>query len=201
MKNKTKITRIYLDMDGVICNLQKGIDELLKSKGYKRDYSQPMFKENCEHEYGISENEFWKVIDEGGAEFWANLEPYSWHKDLYNMCKTYCHNVTIMSTPSYDTYSSAGKLQWLNKHLGNGKSFRHYTLTCHKHLFAEPHTLLIDDRYSVTSKFTDAGGKVFLIPQFYNCNTAMIDTYEKLAELQQHIIYEKLPAYLKENCA
>jgi hypothetical protein len=193
--NKIKINKILLDMDGVLTNLQKGVDVLLKSKGYIRDFSQPMFKENLEQEYGIGANEFWKIVDEAGHNFWENLEPYPWYKDLFNMCQINGIKFSICSTPSYDPFSSSGKLAWLQKHFG--KSFRNYSFVCNKHLFAEPHTLLIDDRYCVTNKFHDAGGQVFLIPQFYNCNTALIDTEEKLKELQQHIIYETLPKFLK----
>lgn len=199
MKNKYKIKNILLDMDGVLTNLQKGIDELFKTKGYQRDFDKPMFKENLEHEYGVSENEFWKIVNEAGHNFWANLEPYSWYIDLFNMCQISGIKFSICSTPSYDPFSCSGKLEWLQKHFG--KSFRNYSFVCHKHLFAEPHTLLIDDRYTVTNKFSEAGGNVFLIPQFYNCNTALIDTEEKLAALQQYIIYDILPTYLKEHCA
>lgn len=193
-------------MDGCLVNLQKGIDIYFESLGYSRDKTKILTNDEMEGEYGMSSTLFWKLLDKSGHDFWANLEPFYWALDLYNLCTRYCKNVTIMSTPSFDPYSAAGKITWLNRHLNNGKAFRNYTLTCNKHLFATPDALLIDDRFSVTDKFRDAGGQVFMIPQFYNQNVANYegdlfeDAQEKLSQHQHKVIYEQLPALLSKRC-
>lgn len=62
--------RIYLDMDGVLCDFVGAACKL-----HGRDPA-TVTHWNFFKDWGMTAEEFWRPIHEAGEDFWANLEPY-----------------------------------------------------------------------------------------------------------------------------
>jgi hypothetical protein len=159
-----KISHIYLDMDGVLCDfvgaalrIHKRLDALDHWPAGEWDIAKVL---------GISTDEFWAPIDHHAEHFWAGLEPYPWLNNLVNLLESTGAPITIASSPSYDPYSAAGKLMWLKKHLPQFK--RRYLLGGEKHLLARPNAVLIDDNDQGVYQFHTAGGWGITFPQPWN---------------------------------
>lgn len=152
---------VFLDMDGVCCNFQGaamtacGFPDLVPTQW---DMTRDM---------GITEDEFWRRIDAHGEDFWANLSDYPWFCDLYHRLYWQCQGrLYFLSTPSRAPFSASGKVRWLQKWLG--PHFDAYIFTRHKHLFAGPGRLLVDDNAENCERFEAAGGQAILFPQPWN---------------------------------
>ena len=155
-----KISKIYLDMDGVIADLN----------GY---YSK---------KYGVIPrndkkfNERWKpeIYDN---KMFANLPILEEGKDLINFLM-YCKApVIILSCATTDDFAEVAtqKTEWLKKN-GMGHWPRMYVKKKpEKGLFASEDTLLIDDSEACLEPFQEAGGNVI---QFFNS----VQTIEMLNE-------------------
>ena len=97
---------------------------------------------------------FWHPINKAGYGFWINLE---WTKDgkkLWKYIEKY-HPI-ILSAPSNQDDSRIGKHDWVERELPGS----HLILRSpeHKREFAEPNSILIDDRPSNIESWIEAGG-------------------------------------------
>ena len=109
-EERPKVTRIYLDMDGVIA----GFDDQFK-KYNKEGYD---FKEFI-REYGA--NKAWDIINKGKEDFWAGMGWNPGGKQLYDsvvkLADEKGFEVWILSSPGLDPNGDAkrGKNKWLDK--------------------------------------------------------------------------------------
>ena len=156
---------IFVDLDGVLADFVSaaltlhGRSDLLDSwPAGERDMAKGL---------GISSSKFWAEIDRAGAEFWASLEPYPWTFDFLDQLQSIAP-ITIATSPSNDPGCLAGKLQWMQRHLG--RSFRDFLIGPSKHLLAKPDVALIDDRGGNVRDFREHGGRAVLFPQPWNAN-------------------------------
>jgi len=159
-----RITHIYLDMDGVLCDfvgaalrVHRQLDALDHWPAGEWDIAKVL---------RVKSEEFWWRIDHHGERFWASLQPYPWAADLVRLLESMSVPITIASSLSYDPYSAAGKLQWLSEHFPQFK--RRYLLGSEKHLLAKPGAVLIDDNDQGVEDFRQAGGQAVLFPQAWN---------------------------------
>ena len=116
---------------------------------------------------GISSREFWRPINEAGAGFWASLEPFPWCDELLELVEAtgrWC----ILTSPSGDPFSAAGKISWLQNRFGRG--FRDFLIGPPKWICARPDQLLIDDNDGNVESFRERGGQAILFPQPWNLN-------------------------------
>lgn len=155
-EKKTKnppITRIYFDMDGVLC----GFNEQFK-KHNKEHYN---FEEYIK-EYGP--NEAWDIINKAGYKFWAELPWNYGGKQLYDYvmsrAKDKNYEVWILSSPGLDPNGDAkkGKNIWLDKHTTIPQERRVFKQAKEKHTEAKPGYLLIDDMGKNVMEFIKSGG-------------------------------------------
>jgi len=133
--------KIYCDLDGVLVDFAKGYKDLTgkDAPDYNSDYN---------------EEEFWKPITDAGVDYWVNLDWMPDGQDLWNYIKPY--NPDILTAPSKDGSSRKGKLMWVRQHIG--KSPVHFRPAKFKQDFAEPNTILIDDRLDTCERWRNAGG-------------------------------------------
>lgn len=157
--------KIFLDLDGVVCNFLHGAASL-----FERDYDHllanwPRGVYNTEEVIGVSKSQFFKKIKERGADFWANLPEYPYTREFYDHCVGLAPTY-FLTRPTYDPGCLSGKLEWLHKWHGSG--FTNYIMTTHKHLCAAPYHILIDDHVENVEKFIEHGGKAILWPTICN---------------------------------
>lgn len=84
----------------------------------------------------------------------------------------------VVSAPSRSAESYSGKARWLKAFFGN--RFDRFALTAHKHLLANPNTILIDDREQNVTRFLAAGGVGIMFPCRYN-------SYHEVTDPVSHI--------------
>jgi hypothetical protein len=151
--------KIYCDLDGVLVDFRRGYKDLTG-------------KEPPPLNAKVDKREFWKAIDQAGASFWADL---NWTKDgiaLWTYIEPY--NPEILSSPSNSFSSEEGKKMWMAKNLPNVKLNLEQSES--KQVYAEPNSILIDDRPDICQRWNEAGGIAI-----HHVNTE--STIKKLQEL------------------
>ena len=135
--------KLYVDMDGVIVDWEKGFDEL--SPGKTMD----------ELEDEGKGDEAWKLIHDVGMAWWAFLEWTNDGKQLWDYLKQY--NPTILSSPGTQNIQTVikGKEGWIKRNLENHKD---YIIDRNKEHYANDKSILIDDMESNIDRWEKAGG-------------------------------------------
>ena len=177
---------ILLDMDGVLCNFVRGCCKVLNKDEQKVFQNWPINQYDVEPVFDVTTEHLWTSINSGGKDFWANLEEYSWSKELYRECQKH-GEVYFLTSPSNDPQSLVGKLEWIQKFTGNPTP-RNYLMGSPKFLCATPNNILIDDSDKNCDNFKSANGTAILFPQVWNRshlykNASMEQTLWKLEKL------------------
>lgn len=175
--------RIFLDMDGVLANFTQSAGRVFGKGPEELDWS--LGHDEAHQIVGVSgPGEFWAAIDKEGPEFWANMDPFPWRDELWDLCESFAP-VTIATSPSRKPASSMGKVQWLQK--WKGEKFRDYILIPKmKHLLARPLTVLIDDHDKHIEGWSNAGGIGITFPQPWNYRREYKDNPIKYVESSLH---------------
>lgn len=164
--------KIYVDMDGVLCDWEK---QFLDYAGMSSDDYDARFGREKRQEFVLKNS----------PNFYASMP---WMVDgelLYNFVKEF--NPEILSHAT-DERASAGKISWLKN---NNIDFKPNLVQKRedKSKFANAQSILIDDRPDVIDAFNKAGGKGIL-------HTHATDTINKLKELlgvkESHRIYNSI---------
>ena len=132
---------IYCDMDGVLVDFERGYKELTNITP-ARTFD--------------GKADFWEPINKAGAAFWANLDWMPDGQELWRYIKKYKPN--ILSAPSFDPSSKAGKEAWVKMHLQNSYNKLYLYSRANKQLFAEPNRILIDDMQKTIDEWNAKGG-------------------------------------------
>ena len=98
-KIKETLPHVYLDMDGVIVNLEKGA-----------------FKVHGKQLSDVQRPERWDKISDT-KDFWKNLEWMPGAEKLWNFLKPYAPSIMSAWT-KHDPNSAGGKADWLKSHVG-----------------------------------------------------------------------------------
>ena len=125
--------KIFLDMDGVITNMQKSLSKIS---------DKPI-------------RELGSVVWEDES-FWENLEWMPDGRELFEKVKAY-GNYTLLSSPGRMTNDIviSGKEKWIRKNLGENIT---YIFEVDKFKYAEPCHILIDDSIAKVAPWLGAGG-------------------------------------------
>jgi hypothetical protein len=158
-----KYTKIYLDMDGVLCNFEKRYKDMFGTiPADARTFKE--FSPNWQ-----------KFILNGQFE---TLEWFPGGKELLKFVEQTGLKVEMLTSSGGEKYHievTTQKLKWLYKngidHLANVVAGRK-----HKAAFATPNSILIDDTPDVIESFTAAGGVGIL-------HKDVKETVEKLKQL------------------
>jgi len=168
-----QLTKIFLDMDGVITDFNKRINEILKSK-----------YQTTKEEY----KNIWPIVEQEGESFWEDMEWTPWGRELYN----FCTNLTptyLLTSPSNSPASASGKMKWVYRELKT----RDFIIAPPKWVLATPYHLLIDDTPKKIDKFNQCGGHTILFTQKH-----IVDNV-KLSELLKNQIKEIVIACKYQN--
>lgn len=112
-KNPLK-TQIYMDLDGVMVDMDKGFKNLSGGFTVRNFKDSPRFNGDEK----AARKVFWKLIN-GTPGFWANLEPMPDAMVLWNYVKRkYTDPKPVVLSAGQGTSLQAGKLAWVHKHLG-----------------------------------------------------------------------------------
>ena len=159
-KGSDKKYTIYSDMDGVLVDF---------NERFKR-FSNGVPPTEYEQKFG--KDKFWEIIDGTGVRFWVGMDWMSDGKQLWNYIKEY--NPTLLSSPSRSNYSRIGKRIWRKRNLPSTKLV--LARAANKQNYADPNSILIDDRESNIDQWIKAGGIGIL-------HTDTASTISKLKEL------------------
>lgn len=150
--------QIYCDMDGVLTNFEKRFIDILNQVG-KKYYSKKELEgitRPKDFEKKFSQDEFWKLIDEQGEDFWAGMEWMPNGQALWDFISPY--NPNILSSPSKDNSSRLGKRMWIKQNLSPAPKKIIFKKSEEKQQYAAPNHILIDDKPSNISEWEAAGG-------------------------------------------
>jgi hypothetical protein len=161
--------QIFLDMDGVIVDLQCPLQEL-----HHRDVSLAFHR----HELELTDEQIWTGTD---AIWWAHLPWMEDGRAILALCEDAVgvENVILCSTPAAWPGSAEGKIRWIEEQMPNYK--RRFILTPKKACCANARTLLIDDYERNNVEFHNAGGAALLCPRPWN-NNSNLNTLDYLRE-------------------
>ncbi len=165
---------IYLDMDGVIVDFVGGALRAFGVNDNRHDEvktwdgipgvingSGVMLPGHT-----LTDKMFWDGITACGSDFWAKLKRYDLAGQIVDACEQTGVRVVLMSTPTRDPMSAAGKVEWINRVLP--RYARHFSLTACKSDHARSNAILIDDSDKNVREFRANGGRAFLWPQPWN---------------------------------
>lgn len=153
---------IFLDLDGVLVDLVKGICE---------EFELDLPKEGAALSYDLRELEVpglmdWLRGDGPGVDFWARLPAYPWTSELLELVQAR-GETWLLTKPTESASCWAGKVLWVQRVLGEAWVDR--LIQCrHKELLAGPGRLLIDDLDSNVDEWVAAGGEGLVWPQMWN---------------------------------
>jgi FMN phosphatase YigB (HAD superfamily) len=149
-KEKDMEYRIYVDLDGVLTDFDKNIQD-----GFLKEFNKENgtnIKDGFEFEDEYGRNEFWKRVDELGIEFWSEMPWMKDGKKLWNFIKEY--DTEILTKPSKQKICKEGKRKWCDRELGDVK----VNIEMKKEKYAKPNHILIDDLEKNIVPWIAAGG-------------------------------------------
>jgi len=133
--------RIFIDMDGVLCDANQQFDNFFHEGTWHT------VQKNKGRTYGVN------LVHNAGYDFWTKMPWTPDGKDLWSYVKGFIP--VILSDPKDFKCAISGKYEWVNRNIS---PFQHVVLSGNKELFANKHSLLIDDYSRNINKWVKAGG-------------------------------------------
>jgi 5' nucleotidase, deoxy (Pyrimidine), cytosolic type C protein (NT5C) len=173
----------YLDMDGVLVDFTNGAFRLHNTflAPHETDWDF-CIKMGFAH---ATDPAFWGPMD---AKFWANLDWTVEGRELLDgVEKLFGNNVVLLTAPPPGSLeATAGKIEWVRKHLPQYES--RLMVGKAKHLLAGPRKILVDDNDTNVFKFNEHGGSSVLVPRPWNsCKHQCVDGNHDVESLLQTI--------------
>jgi len=162
---------LLLDLDEVLCDFIGGACKVHKITREQMEFhrvpgcwdiSDAMGRAKTAGMSGFSQNQFWNPIHNAGIGFWWHLEELPWFDEVIQWADTKFESWYIVTSPSNETNSYTGKVNWLKRKFG--VKFDRFFITPHKELLAQPGRLLLDDRLVNCEQFKRHGGEAILFP-------------------------------------
>jgi hypothetical protein len=122
--------KIFLDMDGVLCDFDEGFKKYnplnITFTEYERLYKQKKEEFKIKKEQGNVTGKFtelrnpWEILSrpENGKHFWSELEWLPDGKKLFKYLKSQKLHIEVCSAPDRTFYSVNGKKEWCKRELG-----------------------------------------------------------------------------------
>lgn len=162
MKKNQKFT-IFVDMDEILADFVGGVLRIWQVDRAEFDQEQdpgvwdmcaPL--ERCVRrrypDFGdMTLARFWWPINEGGPNFWQELDPTPHFNELVRALQATGQDWHVVTAPSECPTSYDGKVRWLKQYFG--QDFDRFIISPHKYLLAQPYSVLIDDRDQNVEQF------------------------------------------------
>ena len=165
--------KVLLDMDGVLVNTVGGICDFFDIKspyvyGASADW-------DLSKTLGIQHKDLWPHL---GYEFWRDLKPYPWMKDVVSLLEENFgkENICLLTSPCGTRGCGDGKTDWAKEHLPDYKIL----IGSAKEFCASPDRLLVDDNNENVAGFRKEGGYAFLFAGPWNAKHKIVDPYKDL---------------------
>jgi hypothetical protein len=172
---KQIITKVALDLDGVLANFCKAAANKMGKVYPEEPFQIPNNWLDDEN------NTLWKCCR--GHDFWAQIEPFPWAQDILKIVRENCEDWKLVTKPSFDPGSYSGKFEWVRNNIKDG--IRRLWLINGSKAYActGPHHLLIDDNDKNCEEWEKAGGTVFKWKEISE-NWPQYDVATRLEELK-----------------
>lgn len=152
--------QIFLDLDGVVCNLLGGIEIMMD---IKLDHTQGSI--DFMKALGISKEEFWNNMS---IEDWASLPKTSDADEILKLVEKYEPVILSANTEYGAANCIAGKIEWIKRNIPDYYKEDRWFFGKKKFKLAYPGAILIDDYEYNTEKWENAGGTPILVPRPWN---------------------------------
>lgn len=141
--------KIYIDMDGVLCDFLKRVKDITNIKGDINDkkYKDPITKEYC----------WWKYARNKGEDFWSEMEFMKDGKKLWNKLQFYPYK-EILTICGKNDFGRIGKIKWVENNLNTSIPINILSPHQSKSIYANKYSILIDDMDKNLKEWTNAGG-------------------------------------------
>ena len=137
--------KIYLDLDGVLVDFDKGVEDIGFSPA--EIDTNPQMKARFWHNIG--------KMHHHGFPFWGEMTPMPDADVLWDYVKY--HDVEILSATGHVGNAEAEKREWVKRHLGD-VVVNLVRKSADKSRFAAPNHILVDDRSKSIQPWVAAGG-------------------------------------------
>lgn len=137
--------KIYLDMDGVLAAFDQKVEEIFKT-----------------HIQSVPKKDLWggiKRYNDTVEPFFENLEPMPDAMQLWKFCSANFQEVEILTATGH-AFQGIGeqKRKWVAQHLNSSVIVHTVRKSEEKALFANPNSILVDDRMKSIAPWRAAGG-------------------------------------------
>ena len=168
---------IYVDLDGVLCDFDKGIVKVVKESVENKSLMASLNKDEHDimkikfildkkKEEGVREvlkNDVFKNLMRklifNDPTWWESLHWLPEGKKLWNFLIELNPKPIILTSSFKGTDSVPGKTKWVKENLGEEIELE---IIDDKETLADQNSILIDDRQQIVDKFAKAGGKYIL---------------------------------------
>ncbi len=163
--------KIYFDLDGVLTNFVKKCEE------------EKCFKEDNRPD--------WKKIKSLGTRFWTEMEWMPGAKELYEKVSSFAKDTgwkieVLSAVYKVPPEGKEGKIEWCRKNLGLSKTKINIVPNREDKLsYANPESILIDDRVEIVNGFTYAGGTGILFKDVSSCSKKFSFLIEAMRGLKE----------------
>jgi hypothetical protein len=140
--------KIYVDLDGVLCDFNGQFKKLISTNLSSEEYSKK-----------FGPKKLWTEIEEKGIQFWSDM---NWTKDgkiLWNYIIENFSNIEILTGSPWGKcgeYAQKGKNVWCFRELGAYKV--NHKQSRLKYIFSGENHILIDDTKKNIESWNSAGG-------------------------------------------
>jgi 5'(3')-deoxyribonucleotidase len=157
-------------MDGVIADFTTAYLELVNSRLKHDDIKDWKIFLHTDQ----TENEFWKTLDLAGEGYWTNIPLYPESISLVEKLRLF-DNVTILTSVSpLAPIAAIGKIKWLQKYI---TPMIPICIDTDKWKYANPKTILIDDKPENVREFINNGGNAYLYSRPWNVEVKDLPIY------------------------
>lgn len=131
---------LYVDMDGVLTDFDRQLSDIL---GYPTKGTETSGKNSAK---------VWKKIEDAGVKYWSEMPWMPEGRRLWDHIKKY--GPTILTAPARHEDCKVGKRKWIQDNIPGTP----YIMETKKYLYADPNSILIDDREKNINAWEKAGG-------------------------------------------
>ena len=158
--------KIFLDMDGVLCDFSRGYIEHYGMDFAIEDIAYWGYALDVWKNSGKRVRDFWNGLD---VAFWQNLERTPECDQILELVSSY--KPVLLTAPPLGSSSwqaVAGKTMWIQSNLRDYFYEGRFLIGPAKEYCAGPDSILIDDCQDNCVKWETEGGKAIMVPRPWN---------------------------------